>query len=228
MGHAREDMTATAKARSDVYGLLAIIFRAAPTVDCLEQLKIQGFTDILNSFGQSLGEGVKFSPVEKLAEDLAVEYTRLFIGPGPRLSPHESVHLEIDGYEGGLWGTKTVEVKAFMEATGLEIDDSFGGMPDHLAAELEFMQKLLQKEAEAWTKEDHQLGANILKIEKRFYDEHLSQWVSKFCDKVIDATKHPFYKQFSEVTQGFIDFEEETLRTLLDEASEGHCQSKIA
>lgn len=108
-----------------------------------------------------------------------------------------------------------------MEAAGLKVDDSFSGMPDHLSAEFEFMQRLLLKEVEARANEDHELGANILKIEKRFYEEHLSQWVSNFCDKVIDATGHPFYKQFSEVTKGFIDFEKETLQDLIDEADEG-------
>ena len=124
------------------------------------------------------------------------------------------------GEPNSLWGASTVEVKKFMEAAGLKVDDSFSGMPDHITAELEFMQQLLLEEAKAWTKEDNGIGINIQNIEKRFYDEHLSQWIVNFCDKVIAAGPHPFYKQFSEVTKAFIEFEKETLQDLLDEVSE--------
>ena len=55
------------------------------------------------------------------------------------------------------------------------------------------MQRLLLKEAEAWANEEDELATNILKIEYQFYDQHLSQWLGNFCDKVIDAAEHPFY-----------------------------------
>ncbi len=125
------------------------------------------------------------------------------------------------GEQKSLWGTQTVEVKKFMAAAGLKTDDSFSGMPDHFSAEFEFMQRLLLKEAEAWANEDRELGANIVAIEKRFYEEHLSQWVANFCDKVIDATRHPFYRQFSEVTKGFLDYEGSSLPVYLADSGNG-------
>jgi len=94
-----------------------------------------------------------------LAEDLAVEFTRLFIGPGPHISPHESVNTEThDVKEAALWSAQTVKVKKFIEAAGLEYDDSFSGMPDHVTAELEFMQRLAAKEAEAWATPNEELS----------------------------------------------------------------------
>jgi TorA maturation chaperone TorD len=215
-------MAKMATARANVYGLLADVFREEPSEALLSKLRVPEFSSALHALNLSLDDMFESTSHAQLVEDLALEFTRLFVGPGSHLSPHESMHVEARfGEQNSFWGEQTVEVKKFMEAAGLKVDDSFSGMPDHLSAEFEFMQRLLLKEVEARANEDHELGANILKIEKRFYEEHLSQWVSNFCDKVIDATGHPFYKQFSEVTKGFIDFEKETLQDLIDEAEEG-------
>ena len=58
---------------------------------------------------------------DQLLEDLAVEYARLFLGPAKHISPHESIHHQRDdGDWGSHWGGSTVEVKKFIESTGLE------------------------------------------------------------------------------------------------------------
>ena len=114
----------------------------------------------------------------------------------------------------------TVAVKKFIEGTGLTIAKTFSGMPDHIGAEFEFMQVLARKEAEAWSQGDEELGSNILKIEKRFFDEHLSQWVSSFCDKIFAASAHPFYHQFAIVTQEFMKFEATALAELIERSKQ--------
>jgi TorA maturation chaperone TorD len=114
--------------------------------------------------------------------------------------------------EGTLWGPQTVKVKKFIEAAGLRYDDSFDGMPDHLSAELEFMQRLASKEAEAWEEPNEDFATNILKIEGRFLDEHLSRWVDRFCDTVIRTSESLFYREFAEVTKGFIEYECQSLQ----------------
>ncbi len=219
MATPRNGMAEMATARANVYGLLADVFREEPSEAFLSRLRRPEFSGALQSLDISLDEVFKDSSHKQLVEDLALEFTRLFIGPGPHISPHESMHGEARfGERKSLWSAQTVEVKKFMEAAGLKVDDSFSGMPDHFTAEFEFMRELLLIEAEAWANEKHELGANILKIEKRFYEEHLSQWVSNFCDRVIDETRHPFYKQFSEVTKAFIDFECQNFVTFEAEA----------
>lgn len=218
----RNDTADLAMARANVYGLLADVFREEPSESLLSKLREPELSGALQSLNISLDEVFESTTSKQLVEDLAVEFTRLFIGPSSHISPHESMHVEARfGEKRALWGEQTVKVKKFMQAAGLKVDDSFGGMPDHISAELEFMQQLLQKEAEAWTNQEHELAGNILKIEKRFYDEHLSKWASKFCDAVIELARHSFYRQFSEVTKGFIDFEGEILSDLTDEADVG-------
>lgn len=222
MTTARNDMADVATARSNVYGLLAAVFRAEPSAAFLAALKAPGFEDALDSLGLRMTDGFGTAPCAELAEELAVEFTKLFVGPGPHISPHESTNIEFENaMEASLWGPQTVKVKKFVEATGLEFDDAFTGMPDHISAELELMQQLAIKEAEAWAERDETVARNILKIEQRFLDEHLSQWASRFCDKVIEVSRHPFYRGFSELTKRFLEYEDKTMKAVVAEAQNG-------
>ncbi len=222
MANARKDMAETASSRSHVYGLLAAIFRAEPSAAFLAQMKSSEFSNVLKSLDISLGDDFQDTPCDQLAEGLAVEFTRLFIGPGPHISPHESMNIEFENpMEATLWGPQTVKVKKFIEAAGLEYGDSFDGMPDHVSAELEFMQRLATKEAEAWEEPNEEFATNILKIEERFLDEHLSRWISRFCDKVIATSEGPFYREFAEVTKGFLEYEGESLQAFNASAGNG-------
>ncbi|MFQ5622306.1 MAG: molecular chaperone [Paracoccaceae bacterium] len=222
MADTRNDMADMATARANVYGLLAEVFREEPSAAFLKKLRAPEFSGALRALDLSLVEVLEDTPEDQLAESLGLEYTRLFIGPGSHIPPNESMHVSARfGEPNSLWGPSTVAVKKFMQAAGVKIADTFTGMPDHLSAEFEFMQQLLLREFEAWSNDEIELGTNILRIEKRFHEEHLSQWVSNFCDKVIEAAEYPFYRQFSEITKGFIDFEEVTMQDLIAEVTEG-------
>ncbi len=222
MTTARTDMAETAASRSNVYGLLAAVFRAEPSAALLARLKAPEFANVLESLGLTLGNDFHDSPCEKLVEDLAVEYTGLFVGPGSHISPHESVNVEFENaMEAALWGPQTVGVKKFVEAVGLRYDESFTGLPDHLSAELELMQRLAAKEAAAWAESNEEYATNILKIEQRFLDEHLSRWAARFCDKVIERTGHGFYQGFAEVTKGFVEYEGKCLQAFVVDTGNG-------
>ncbi len=219
MGTARKDMAESATARGNVYGFLAAVFRAEPTVSMIQEIKGPGFSEALSGLGFTLGEEYYEASDDQLVEDLAIEFTRLFIGPGPHISPYESTNIQgMNKLDATLWGPQTVKVKKFIEAAGLEYDESFTGMPDHISAELEFMQRLTAKEAEAWAKPDEEFAANIVKIEERFLGEHLSQWAPRFCDEVIERSEHPFYRGFAEVTKDFLEFERQNFATFAAKA----------
>ncbi len=99
------DMTELAGQRSAVYGFLAMVFRKELTSDLLDRIKDPAFGQVLSDLGVNLGDEFHAKPKEELLEDLAVEYTALFLGPGQHISPHESVHHERpDGKWGKLWG----------------------------------------------------------------------------------------------------------------------------
>jgi TorA maturation chaperone TorD len=196
--------------RSNVYGLLATVFRQEITSDLLHQVKDPQFLGVLSDLGLQLANEFFQRPEDELLQDLAVEYSRLFLGPGLHVSPHESVHHQGNGGKGGLlWGESTAEVKKLIESTGLSYDPEYKGLPDHISVELEFMQQLTLREEQAWNEEDEKTALDCLKVEQKFIEEHLCRWVPVFCDKVIEEAELPFYREMAALTKNFIEFEQQ-------------------
>jgi TorA maturation chaperone TorD len=194
----------TAQERSNIYGLLSIMYSQEPTSALIQQIKDPVFREGLASAGIKLEEELLNQPEEKLLEDLAVEYTRLFLGPGRHISPHESVHHErdADGDWGNLWGKSTVEVKKFIETAGLEYKSEYSGLPDHISVELEFMQEVTKRELQAWKEKDRGGALYCLKIEKKFISE-------------ADLS---FYRDMSRLAKSFIELEANKINTYLSSA----------
>ncbi|MGR3295289.1 MAG: TorD/DmsD family molecular chaperone, partial [Candidatus Bathyanammoxibius sp.] len=185
-----QDRDAEARHRSDIYGLLATVYRQEITSDLLEQIRDPQFLEALSVLEVEGIDDLIQQPAAELLEDLAVEYTRLFLGPGKHISPHESVHHQReDGQWGMLWGVSTVEVKKFIEATGLSYTDDYKGMPDHISVEFEFMRQLILAEEQAWMDEDADKAAACRQVEKKFIEEHLIRWVPAFCEMVIQEAE---------------------------------------
>ena len=195
-----------------IYGFLARIFSQEVTSDFLAELRTPHFRGVLEELGIDLGDDFYSCPADKLLEDLVVEFTGLFIGPGHFISPHESVHrVRDDGDYGKLWGADTVAVKKYIEATGLSYQSSFGGMPDHIAAEFEFVQKLDERLVQAQTDGENELAENLRQIKQRFLQEHLLAWVPDFLDKVAAKATLPFYRETALLASQFIASEKEAL-----------------
>ena len=207
--------------RSNIYGLLAAIYRREMTSDLLKQLKDPSMLGVLSNLGLKLNNGFLEKPEHQLLEDLAVEYARLFIGPGKHISPHESVHHKRDdGQWGQLWGPTTAEVKKFIESTGLSYQSEYTGLPDHISVELEFMQQVLQRQEQAWEADDDETALLCLKNEKKFVDQHLFGWIPDFCEKVIEAAEMPFYREMARLTRSFMEFEKKELKEIKEDSVE--------
>ena len=204
-----------ATARSQAYGLLASIFRAEPTREFIDELKGPRFAGVLSSLDIDFGRDFEKASEEELCEDLGIEFTRLFLGPGQHISPHESVFVEVDGEAGGLYGAKTVEVRKFIETTGLVYDDAFTGLPDHVSVELEFMGKLSEFEAGKWANGDDEGARYCLSVQKMFAEKHLLKWISEFCVRVGEESRIPFYREMARITDEFVDFDYETIEKSL-------------
>jgi TorA maturation chaperone TorD len=195
----RLNMKDLAGHRSNIYGLLATIYRREMTSDLLNQIKDPSMLGVLSNLGIELNNGFLEKPEHQMLEDLAVEYARLFIGPGKHISPHESVHHKReDGRWGQLWGPSTAEVKKIIESAGLSYQSEYTGLPDHISV--------------------------CLENEKKFIEKHLAEWIPDFCDKVINGAESPFYRVMAELTKKFIEFEKNEvanrMRTESDENGE--------
>ena len=194
--------------RSNLYGFLAVIYREEPTAELLRRIKDPPFLRALGGVGITLDEDLLDRPEEQLVSDLELEYTRLFIGPAQHIPPHESVHSPSD--TGSLWGRTTMAVKRVIESIGVEFRPGYHGIPDHISVDLEFMQRLTEIEAEAWW-QDADVAARWLQIEQQFVEEHLAKWVPLFCERVLAAAEHSFYREMARLTRDFIALERQEL-----------------
>jgi TorA maturation chaperone TorD len=204
----KHEYIALARHRSNIYGFLATVYRQEITSDLLHQINDPQFLGILSDIGLEGIDDFLQNPENELLEDLAVEYARLFLGPGKHVSPHESVHHQRDdGQWGNLWGASTAEVKKFIETTGLGYSDDFKGIPDHITVELEFMQQLTLREEQAWMNADADAAVSCRQTEKKFIEGHLVRWIPDFCKNVMQQAELPFYRALAALTRSFIEFE---------------------
>lgn len=209
-----------AESRSNCYGLLALVFRDAPTAEVVTELRAPPLAEALSRGDYDAARDLAGEP-EEVAERLGEEYTRVFIGPGS-LSLFASVHHE---GEGQLWGNSTVRAKRFIEATGLSFEGRWDSIPDHIAVELELMQRLAAHEAELWGRKaaepaqegtDEQLD-RCLEVEAQFLREHLSKWIPGFCDRAVEKSTVPFYREMAELTKSFVLTDLEETEAMLNE-----------
>jgi TorA maturation chaperone TorD len=138
-------------------------------------------------------------------EMLLVDYTRLFLGPVTTLArPYGSAWL---GGQQALMRDSTMEVQQLYEQGGFEIDNDFRELPDHVAAELEFLYLLIFRETQARSGGDADAVATITALRKRFLTEHLGNWIGPFTKAMGDGAETAFYRELAELTALFVDTE---------------------
>lgn len=135
-------------------------------------------------------------------KDLAIEYSRLFVGPYRLLAPpYGSVYLDP---ERKVMGNSTFDVQQRYARFGIEVAEDFMDTPDHITAELEFMYFLVFKEIEILNSGQPEQVYEILIEQQSFVKEHLNAWVPQFSDLITEHSKTLFYRCLAETTQKYI------------------------
>ena len=202
-----------ARGRSLVYKLLSRVFLKEVSSDFLEMLKKKEVRESLKGLQVDLGKILDGKSKDKLIDELATEYTALFLTPGG-MSPHESVR-----FSGLLFQEPASMVAEFYKTCGLVIPEDYKGFPDQLGVELEFMSYLAEKEAEAWQSKNA-AAEKFRYQQKRFLREHLGRWVVDFCKETEEVTFHQFYKEMIGLTRRFMETEIEELIEVVENANE--------
>lgn len=185
---------ASARARASVYGLLAATFdgETETLADALDEGAFVALAD-------ALPVEIETEPLERTdldADALGVGYDNLFVVPGPHyVPPFASAHavdpseaFDSDspfhdaGEAGELLGDPAADAAQLYTATGFEPDRG-DGIPDHLAALLEFMRALCEREATLLTEESTDDELSVVRTAQR---ETLSllAWLDTFDDAV--------------------------------------------
>jgi len=218
----RQDACATAgdlRERAATWRLLAQLLRREIDPGMARLLLESGLPDLLARQGYDLG------PARLRGDDalrrLRQEYTKVFVGPGPHVSPYGSVHHPDDHKRGQLWGDTTTWMHRFVKDLGLRFEGAaYDGMPDHVGHELEVFAILLEREADAVEGAPDPEGAGggpgtadgdrlerIRHAQRLLWGRQLSRWVPTFCDRVEGRAPGAFYGELARLLRDLVDSE---------------------
>jgi putative dimethyl sulfoxide reductase chaperone len=151
--------------------------------------------------------------------DLARDYVRVFIGHGVNghsaAYPYESVHTSEKRL---MMQQARTEVLAVYRANNLKKDERWRECEDHIAVELEFMQVMCRRTAQALREGDEGAATQMLATQRDFVTNHLANWVPMLVADMLRFSETELYRGLAELTLGFVQTEGELLGELLDEA----------
>lgn len=194
-------------ARADLCRLLAASFYE-PVVEFAEERLFQSLATAAAAIDPGLARqaaqvGAAFDAAE--LQELRVDYTRLFLGPvGAPAQPYGSVWLQS---RPTLMQESTLAVLSLYEEGGFALADDFRDLPDHIAAELEFLYLLLFRQAAALRDGDTAAGAAAAALRRRLLGEHLGAWVPPFAAALAANAQTGFYRALGEFTARAVELE---------------------
>jgi TorA maturation chaperone TorD len=138
-------------------------------------------------------------------QDLLVDYTRLFLGPVEAPArPYGSLWL---GGDQELMQQSTMAVVELYREGGFDVAEDFLELPDHVAAELEFLYQLIFREAQARRDSDAAVAEEVSALKRRFLDAHLGRWVTRFAAAIAAHAQSGFYRELAGLTERFVMLE---------------------
>jgi TorA maturation chaperone TorD len=194
--------------------ILAYLF-SPPDREMVELVRQGSIHSFIHHYFQIWGEDVNVlkgllteREPEAIFRDLKEEYGRLFSSEAgsEKISLVESFYkfwtqdphcpLPFATEKGLLLGDSALHLLALYQQCGLELEEEYRGIPDHLAMELEFLSFLYQRATD--------------KEVKRFIEDHLD-WITLLREKFKEFHSHPFYRSALEVLLLFVRKEKERL-----------------
>jgi len=138
-------------------------------------------------------------------ENLLVDYTRLFLGPvDAPARPYGSIWLGPDKL---TMQETTMAVLALYEEGGFDIAEDFRELPDHIAAELEFLYLLLFRESRGQGSGVAGEAGDPAILRKRLMAEHLGRWAAPFTEAVRTHAQCAFHRELAGLTGRFVAME---------------------
>ena len=212
------------KSRAQAYGMLARLFREEVDLATLRELQGMRFPTATGNATVDEGYHQLFEYLRRAWEDsvteLAIDYVRTFIGHGVNgysaAYPYESVYTS----ERRLLMQKArAEVLATLRENELKRGD-WNEAEDHIALELEFMQRMALRAAEALADGAEDEAVAYLRTSYEFLENHLLNWVPMLVTDMRLHSKTLFYQGLGQLTLGTIEEDGAVLRELLDSVEE--------
>lgn len=158
------------------------------------------------SLARSLGDAF----ANEDPEALLIDYTRLFLGPvDAAAKPYGSVWLT---GEATLMQPSSMAVLEIYRQGGFDLAEDFRELPDHVAAELEFLYLTLFRENAAERTADLDAVAATQALRRRFLAEHLGAWIDPFTRAMERAAQTDYYRALAPLTRRFVTAEIDNCR----------------
>ena len=182
-------------ARSELYGLLALMYYAQPATELIANLRVAATeAPAAGAFLEESWRALVGVARELSDEAIQSEYNTLFGGMGK-----PEVYLYGSHFLSGFLNEKQLaKLRTDLAGLGLARDDGMSETEDHVAYLCEVMRYLIAG--------DDVAVANLTR-QSEFFAAHLQPWVMTMCD---DLQKHPkarFYAALAELTRAFMGVE---------------------
>ena len=210
--------------RARLYGMLSRLYREEVDRAALDELRSMRFP--LSTGSSQVDEGYRKlydylkGAWDDSVRELAVDYVSTFIGHGVNgfsaAYPYESVY--------------TSERRLLMQQARTEVlqtlreNELYAGAwnepEDHVALELEFMQRMALRAAEALEAGAEDEAVAYLRTSGDFLQNHLLNWVPMLVSDMHAHARTDFYRGLGTLTLGALEEDAALLQELLDSVEE--------
>jgi TorA maturation chaperone TorD len=193
------DRAPESRQRAEAYWFLSTLFAEPPSAEQLARmvaLAEQGQGEQAGIGGAILAALGTEMDIAALAQRLAIEHTRLFLGiregygPPP---PYESLWRE-----GQMMGETTIAVLTAYAEAGFQPDGRWGP-PDHLVEQLRFIATLANGEGDAWGSGQDDDAVWARERQAAFMTRHLHAWMPAYCQALEAQATEPLYQALARV-----------------------------
>ncbi len=202
---------------ADDFAMLARFHDKEPEKVLLATLKQQNFPQGLGlSLESDLGvhafelmekavASLPSSPDPDLMDDLAADYASIYLTYGIQASPEESVWIDEEHL---ACQQSMFQVRQWYNDYGLEVPDWRQRPDDHLVYQLQFIEHLCRRYA----------NAEGLKALARFMDDHLLRWIISFSERVSSRCGTAYFAGVAMLTSAYSNEVRDLLAEIIGEA----------
>ena len=182
-------------ARSELYGLLALVYYAPPAAEFVANLRVAATdTPAAGAFLEEPWRALVGVARDMTDAQIADEFEALFGGVGK-----PEVYLYASHYLSGFLNEKPLaRLRTELNSLGLARDDAMSETEDHIAYLCEVMRYLIAG--------DDVAVANLTR-QQSFFAAHMQPWVMQLCDALQKHPKARFYAAVAELTRAFMHVE---------------------
>lgn len=188
------------------FTVLARLFLAPPDSEALDRLRdpalLAGWPLDSPTSVEGLGMLAASARDGETAGEVRADHTALFVGPGMRAVPYESVHRSVEEL---IFERQTLEVRELYARLGLAAPRLNKEPDDHVGLEFEFVARCcLQALAALEASDDEQLRHALLVLDE-FATDHLLVWAPELMDTITARAATRFYAGVGRLGAGSLE-----------------------